>query len=971
MTKDFGVILVILLVFHHLYEVASLTTTAEYPDVNNSHGGITYTYTRDELLQHSGGPDKLFDLIELPDDIKKRQHKRGRRGGVRARCRRRGTRIPMPMIVSGNVRSLRNKTDELTGLTRWNYAYRESSVICLTETWLQDKDPDSAYSLDGFTLVRGDRTAASGKTVGGGVCVYINNRWCQNISAYDQCCNPDIEYLTVSLRPYYLPREFNKVYITIAYIPPSADVKNAENILHDAVCKMENSHPDAVNIITGDFNECKFDKYIPNFQQYIHFPTRSDKMLDPLFCNIKNAFTAKKLCPLGVSDHNMCHLIPMYRQKFKSQKPEKRLVYRWNENVNETLLGCMECTDFEVLYDANVNAEQNVDVLNEYLKFCVDLIVPKKVVRCYPNNKPWVTKDLKYLLNKKKRLLGTNEREDLKIVQKEINTKISVCKKEYKNKIENMFKTDSKTAWKGLKVLTGMNKNQVIPDVENAQALCNELNTFYARFDKQDFTTVRIHIINFLKSRDAEPITITEEDVLRSLKLLKIGKAAGPDGIGSSIVKLCREPLAPVLCKIFQKSINETHIPKIWKTSELVPAPKKNPPTCNNDYRPIALTAIMMKCLEKIVKNMVTQQVKPHIDNFQFAYTVNRCVEDATLSLTDFVLSHVDKASKSSKKNFVKILYVDFSSAFNTIQPHIMMQKLINMNVNPKLILWINEFLTDRPQYVKLLEAKSGTLITNTGAPQGCVLSPLLFTIYTSDCKCDDDRCRLFKYADDTALIAKCTNEDVVYRENVKMFTEWCKNNYLELNVKKTKEMVVDFRSSQYVHPPLYINDELVECVTEYKYLGTIIDQNFTFNLNVQSVYKKANSRLYFIRKLCKLRVDNKILELFYSSIVQSVISFSIICWYGNCSMASKQKVTRIIRNCSRLGVKKVVSLEDLFRKSTLQRCNVIMNDTQHPLHMHYNKLPSGRRLRSIKTRTARYANSFVPSSVRLLNNCR
>ena len=182
-------------------------------------------------------------------------------------------------------------------------------------------------------------------------------------------------------------------------------------------------------------------------------------------------------------------------------------------------------------------------------------------------------------------------------------------------------------------------------------------------------------------------------------------------------------------------------------------------------------------------------------------------------------------------------LFIDFSSAFNTIQPHIIMQKLINMNVHPILILWINNFLTSRPQYVKYNNVKSDMLVTNTGAPQGCVLSPLLFILYTSDCRSEHPDCQLFKYADDTALVAKCTNDDSTYRTETARFVEWCRVNFLELNVGKTKEMITDFRTSEVQHQPLYINNGPVETIYVYKYLGTIIDEKFNFTLNVQATY--------------------------------------------------------------------------------------------------------------------------------------
>jgi len=596
------------------------------------------------------------------------------------------------------------------------------------------------------------------------------------------------------------------------------------------------------------------------------------------------------------------------------------------------------------------------------------MIVPTKAVKCFPNNKPWVTSDLKLLLNEKKRLLASKDREQLKMVQKEINKEISLCKSRYKTKVENMFKCDTRSAWNGLRCLTGMKKSPVKPDVANAKEYCNELNYFYARFDKYDFSGVRECICNFHQGRDAVPVVICEDDVRKCLQLIKVGKAAGPDRISGHVLKLCADPLSSVLCKIYQQSLDNSCIPSIWKTSEIIPVPKRNPPACNNDYRPVALTPIMMKCFEKVMKNVLCAQVSAHVDDLQFAYRKNRCVEDATLSLTDYVLQHLDKPNSRDHKHYAKILFVDFSSAFNTIQPHLMMQKLNCMGVNANMILWINDFLTGRLQYVKFLDCCSDMLVTNTGAPQGCVLSPLLFTLYTSDCRSECKSCQLFKYADDTALAGKCDNNDILYRTEVDRFTSWCEENYLELNVKKTKEMIIDYRTTPVTHNALYIGNELVETVTEYKYLGTIIDSDFTFRKNVDSIYKKVQTRLYFVRQLSKLRIDNKILELFYTAIVQSVMSFAITCWFGNCHADSKSKLTKAISNCRRLGVGNTISLLDLYRNATTHRCKVIQSDATHPLHASYQMLPSGRRLRAAKCRTARYSRSFVPSSIRMLN---
>ena len=178
--------------------------------------------------------------------------------------------------------------------------------------------------------------------------------------------------MILSVRPYDLPREFNKIFIIVVYIPPNVNIKNAEILLYDAVCKIENISPEAVKLITDDFNGSKFKNYVPHYHQYIDFATREEKLLDHYYCNIRNSYKANKLKPLGLSDHAMCLLTPIYRQKLKTCKPVIKKIHEWNDKVSDTLRGCMEMTEWDILYDENVSIDENVDVLNCYLSFCVE-----------------------------------------------------------------------------------------------------------------------------------------------------------------------------------------------------------------------------------------------------------------------------------------------------------------------------------------------------------------------------------------------------------------------------------------------------------------------------------------------------------------------------------------------------------------------------------------------------------------------
>ncbi len=150
----------------------------------------------------------------------------------------------------------------------------------------------------------------------------------------------------------------------------------------------------------------------------------------------------------------------------------------------------------------------------------------------------------------------------------------------------------------------------------------------------------------------------------------------------------------------------------------------------------------------------------------------------------------------------MKNLFVDFSSAFNTIIPNLLLPKLTRLSVPTSICQWINSFLTDRLQVVRLGKYTSSTRTISTGAPQGCVLSLLLFSLYTNDCTSKDPSVKLLKFADDTTPISLIQEGDEsAYKQEVKELAVWCSINNLELNTLKTVEMIVDFRETPLLSP--------------------------------------------------------------------------------------------------------------------------------------------------------------------------
>ncbi len=266
----------------------------------------------------------------------------------------------------------------------------------------------------------------------------------------------------------------------------------------------------------------------------------------------------------------------------------------------------------------------------------------------------------------------------------------------------------------------------------------------------------------------------------------------------------------------------------------------------------------------------------------------NRSVDDAVNMGLHFILQRLDRPG-----TYVRILFVDFSSAFNTIIPDTLQNKLTQLSIPTSVCQWITSFLTDRQQLVRLGKFSSSTRTTSTGAPQGCVLSPLLFSLYTNDCTSKDPSVKLLKFADDTTLIGLIQDGDEsAYRQEVEQLAVWCSLNNRELNTLKTVEMIVDFRRNPPALPPLTIMNSPVTAVESFRFLGTTYSQVLKWDNHIDSIVKKAQQKLYFLRQLRKFNLPQELLKQFYSAIIESVLCTSITVWF---SSATKSDLRRLL----------------------------------------------------------------------------
>ena len=284
-----------------------------------------------------------------------------------------------------------------------------------------------------------------------------------------------------------------------------------------------------------------------------------------------------------------------------------------------------------------------------------------------------------------------------------------------------------KDAWSGLKILTGQKEEKKANSLTSTSGTADRLNVFYSRFDNVDYSdehsTLRKELGN--KEKNEPPIKITKSEVYKVLNSIKMNKGTGPDMISIKIIKKCITSLVYIIHSMLSISLDQCQMQELWKIGEIIPINKKPLPRVDNDLRPVTLTAIVAKCFERVILPKLSICTQPIMDKLQFAYLSNRSTDDAIVTLIHELTEHLDRLS-----NYARCLFIDYSSAFNTMQPHNLINRLAQYKVPARLQLFILDFLTNRKQYVRTGTEVSSTITINTGAPQGCVLSAfMLFCI--------------------------------------------------------------------------------------------------------------------------------------------------------------------------------------------------------------------------------------------------
>ncbi|XP_059825173.1 uncharacterized protein LOC132393795 [Hypanus sabinus] len=319
------------------------------------------------------------------------------------------------------------------------------------ESRLHDNIPDAAKQLEGMTSFCADREAASsGKSRGGGLCVYINKDWCVNTTVAAKHCSPLAEFLIVKFRLIYLPREFTIMLVVAVNVAPSANAEaNANEAvggLHEAISELLTTHPDSFVVIAGDFNHTSLKTVFPKFLQYVDFKTRADNTLDLVYTNTPQAYKAAPRPHLGHSDHISVMLTPAYKPLLKHVRAEKRQRRVWPKGAASALQDCFLHTDWDIFktaasYDDHTDIEEYAEEVISYIAKCTEDVTVMKTFTARGYKKPWMTTEVRSLLKARDTAYRLGDRSALRSARSALSLGIRKAKRAYVGKIHGHFLT--------------------------------------------------------------------------------------------------------------------------------------------------------------------------------------------------------------------------------------------------------------------------------------------------------------------------------------------------------------------------------------------------------------------------------------------------------------------------------------------------------------------------------------------------
>jgi hypothetical protein len=410
------------------------------------------------------------------------------------------------------------------------------------------------------------------------------------------------------------------------------------------------------------------------------------------------------------------------------------------------------------------------------------------------------------------------------------------------------------------------------------------------------------------------PIVFAVDEVRKVLACSGKSLAAGPDGCPARLLTELADVLCSPLCSLFNMSMTQRSIPDVWKLANVIPVFKGK--GCRLDihnYRPISLTNVFCKAMEKLIRNKVTkfledvELISPQQSGFRCGHS----------TLSQLILTQAHIVNDFNNRIGTDAVYTDLSKAFDSLSHPKLLHKLSAYGLDIGTVEWIKSFICGRQQRVVVNSAYSSWLECTSGVPEGSVLGPLLFLIYINDLPSVVQHSHMLLYADDAKILKSITSrlDCILLQIDLDAIGSWCKTWQLTLNIAKCFTVRYGLINRpvftySFYGSPITLCNNIID-------LGVIFDECMTFSDQCYAIVKKAYARANLILKCFYIR-DRDILVGLYRTYVRPLLEYNSPVWSPH-----SVNLTVAIERVQKYFTKRLTGLHNLSYAERLEVLNL------------------------------------------------
>src|SRR3989442_3235214 len=485
--------------------------------------------------------------------------------------------------------------------------------------------------------------------------------------------------------------------------------------------------------------------------------------------------------------------------------------------------------------------------------------------------------------------------------------------------------------WTKVRELTG--KGRVSHSQAGIQGLnisAEQLNLHYAKIST-DINYEHSSLKSSVCCSDSCSL-ISDYSVFKYLDSLK-PTASGPDQIPYWFLKIAAPSLYIHLIYLYNLSLTLGIVPLQWKTATIKPIPKiPSPQTCS-DFRPISLTPIVSRLLEKLVVRLSIYPLfsQPSTLPFfhdQFAFRPTGSTQSAIIA----ILHHITTLLQTSK--YVRLIALDFSKAFDTLRHSTTLTKLSTLPVQDIFYNWFVNYFQSHSHSTLFNNHSSSVAQINASVFQGSAVGRLMFVVNGVDLKPINSFNTLDKYADDTYLIVSSNNESTIDDE-LNSIERWAENNNLTLNKSKSPELIIypSIVAQNKAQPVASIPS--IARVTTLKILGVTFGSCLSVSSHITETTLLSAQSLYALKVLKTHGLDSRSLHQVCHSTLVSRLTYASPSWWGLASCEDKAKMQSVLNRAKKWGLCDVATppLEEICAKLDTDLFNKVIHSSNHVLH--------------------------------------